>query len=490
MTEICNPLDDKKAKEYCLKMIEAFDAYGLEQCVTTNFFQNKNISFQKTSSFADSSSRPDGQMFGVLVCLDSSGKEVVLRAFSGQFNSVWNIEGFVPPLLDEKKYMQCIEKSDVLIHEITDKIKELEKTGSAEREIQKLKEERHRLSKESMTEIFNLYEIPVIKKFESVSSYEWTNPKNNKKYTKYKTAPVIEYKKIFDFWEKTLPPTGAAECCAPKLLAYALKKKLRPVSLAEFYYGQSNKSGSKVHKNFYPPCLEKCMPLLPSMLGLKILYRDENIIVLDKASGLLSVPGRGEKMQDSLTERIRYFFPSCIEQPSVHRLDMETSGLMVYALTQEAHRKLQQQFEHSLVKKKYLALLEHKIRCGDCVEVKDLDQEQNALSGIIRIKARLDVEKRPYQIFDAVNGKMGITEFFVKQKENPCVVEFIPKTGRTHQLRIASSSIHGLNAPILGDSLYGTDATGIPTGELRLDCFYLEFMHPVKECVMKFCKEK
>ena len=146
-----------------------------------------------------------------------------------------------------------------------------------------------------------------------------------------------------------------------------------------------------MHKNFYPPCLEKCMPLLPSMLGLKILYRVEDSIVLDKASGLLSVPGRGEKMQDSLTERIRYFFPSCIEQPSVHRLDMETSGLMVYALTQEAHRKLQQQFEHSLVKKKYLALLEHKIRCGDCVEVKDLDQEQNALSGIIRIKATLNL---------------------------------------------------------------------------------------------------
>ncbi len=490
MIHNCNPLSDKKAKEYCMQMIKNFDTYGVEQCVLTNFLKNKNAVVKKTSLYAAQTQRPKGQMFGVLVCVQPSGKEVVLRAFSGQFNSAWYIEGFVPPLLDEKKYLECIKNSDVLIHEITDKIKEAEKAGASETEIQKLKEKRHAMSKQSMKEIFDLYEIPVIEKFETVSSYEWTNPLNQKKYTNYITEPKIVSKKIFDFWNNNLPPTGAGECCAPKLLAYALNYKLRPVSLAEFYYGQPNNSGTKIHKQFYPPCLEKCMPILPSMLGLKILYQDEDLVVIDKPSGLLSVPGRGENKQDSVVARLRYLFPDCIEQPSVHRLDMETSGIMVYALNQSSHRMLQQQFEHSLVKKKYRAVLEHRINPGCCVTITERDREQNVLSGIINIKARLDVENRPHQIYDEFFGKCGITEFRVLNQEKPTLVEFVPKTGRTHQLRIASAFPQGLNASITGDSLYGTNATGVPDGSLKLDAFFLEFTHPVLQQRMQFCREK
>ncbi len=489
MTDFFNPLPEEKAKEYCLKMIEAFDKYGVEQCVNTNFFQKEKQSLKKTSSFADISDRPQGQMFGVLVCLDDNGCEIVLKAFSGQFESVWNIDGFVPPLLDENKYLDCIKTTDVLLHEITDKIKYFEKNQVPEKDIQKLKEQRHSISKKSMKDIFALYEIPVIEKFITVESAEWINPKNQKKIVRFKTVPKIIYKNIFDFWNGKLPPTGAAECCAPKLLGYALKNNLRPVSLAEFYYGQNNSSGTKIHKQFYSPCVEKCMPLLPFMLGLKVLYHDKDIVVIDKPAGLLSVPGRGETMQDSVTGRIRYFFPTSIEQPSVHRLDMETSGIMVYALTQNAHRNLQQQFEHSRVKKKYRAVLEHKINPGDCVEVTQVDQVQNVVAGIITIKSRLDADNRPYQIYDEINGKTGITEFRIINQENPTIVEFIPKTGRTHQLRIASSSCHGLNAPIQNDSLYGTDASGVPDGNMKLDAFYLEFMHPVTENKMCFCRE-
>ena len=192
-----------------------------------------------------------------------------------------------------------------------------------------------------------------------------------------------------------------------------------------------------------------------------IIYRDTAIVVVNKPGDLLSVPGRGPDKQDCIVQRIRNLFPDCIPQPSVHRLDMETSGLMVLALTTEAHRNLSIQFQNRTVKKQYLAVLEGIVA-----------EEQ----GEIRLAFRLDVTHRPYQIYDPARGKCGITlwEKIVVQNHQTRIL-FTPVTGRTHQLRAHAAHPMGLGCPIVGDQLYGN---GKPGDRLLLHASYLSFQHP------------
>lgn len=471
------PLPDEKAKEYCLKLIDLFDQNGVEQvvfngCDPSNFFKSSEYS-QKSNT------RNSGQMFGVLICLDDDGNEVVLKAFSGQFRGVWNICGWVPPLLDEQEFIKLTKDSDEQIHQISKKIDNCVNLI----EKQKLKQQRHQISKKSMEEIFALYNVPVIDRFITVKTYEIQNPKNLKYYPKYEVKPIIKEKSLFDFFsqptektssKKKMPPTGAGECCAPKLLSYALKNNLRPISMAEFFYGPSTKSKSKIHKNFYPPCDDKCLPIIPAMLGLDIIYQDNDIVVVNKPSGLLSVPGRGENKQDCVVNRVKYFFSNSIEQPSVHRLDMDTSGLLVLALNTETHKKLSIEFMENRVQKKYLARLEEPIKCGKGVTVTKIDDFENVVAGEIKLPFRLDVENRPYQIYDEVYGKMGHTIFRILENGPKPLIEFMPITGRTHQLRLHASSIHGLASPICGDNLYGNKNSSSNI-KLQLFAFYLEF---------------
>ena len=194
---------------------------------------------------------------------------------------------------------------------------------------------------------------------------------------------------------------------------------------------------------------------------LDIVYYDYDIVVVNKPGGLLSVPGRGSDKQDCVTNRLKKLFPDCINQPSVHRLDQHTSGLLLLALNQKAHTNLSIQFENREVYKEYIAILDGKLK-------KD--------NGKIELAFRLDIDNRPKQIYDPVNGKTGIT-LWRKIEENPKItkVKFIPLTGRTHQLRIHSASLFGLNAPIYGDQLYGN---GKPDDELKLCSVRLKFEHP------------
>ncbi|NLM01258.1 MAG: RluA family pseudouridine synthase [Treponema sp.] len=527
-----NPLPQDKAIFYCYRLMEKFDKLGLERTILN---LNENISektvMEKMKSLTHSSifskktlTRSNAQMFGILVCVDDNGNEIVLKAFSGQFNGIWNIEGWVPPLLNEKKFIKLTKKSDKKIHILSDKIAENEKiiknfeNDSCENNLmfqkvsvilQKLKKKRRELSQKSMKDIFLLYSVPIIKKFIIVETSQWKNPKNGKVFPQYKVKPVFTEKSLLSFFNhntekkvilsnkqknKILPPTGAGECCAPKLLAYAFRNNLRPVSLAEFYYGDSNKSGSKQHKKFYEPCDDKCLPLLNKMLGLDIIFHDENIVVVNKPSGLLSVPGRGEKKQDCVVNRIKYFFSNCIEQPSVHRLDQDTSGLLILALNERTHRALSVEFMENRVEKKYICVLEQPIQCGKGVSNIITDDEGKVISGHIELPFRLDVKNRPRQIYDENLGKMGITNFRVinlnkndnvqinfLRMTNKTIVEFVPITGRTHQLRLHASSIHGLNSPICGDNLYGSSKSrSIPCfskkTRLMLHAFYLSFM--------------
>jgi len=202
---------------------------------------------------------------------------------------------------------------------------------------------------------------------------------------------------------------------------------------------------------------------------MEIIHQDPEFIVINKPSGLLAVPGRGPDKTDSVSFRIKKQFPFCIDQPAVHRLDMDTSGLMVLALTQKSHRLLSQQFAQQKVRKRYIALLE---------------KEPTTTHGKIELPFRLDTDNRPYQIYDNVHGKVGITLWKKLAFQPPYTrIEFTPLTGRTHQLRLHASHKLGLGAPIVDDPLYGN---GKSHGEMKLHASYLAFYHPSSKALLEF----
>lgn len=196
---------------------------------------------------------------------------------------------------------------------------------------------------------------------------------------------------------------------------------------------------------------------------MEILYHDRDIVVIDKPGGLLSVPGRGAEKQDCAAARLRRHFPEMIAQPAVHRLDMYTSGLMVFAITAAAHRFLCAQFEKRAVDKKYIAVV-----FGGIAES----------SGEIHLPFRLDPDNRPRQIYDPVHGKIGITRWQkLAADESTTRIQFTPLTGRTHQLRVHAAHPRplGLGAPIVGDSIYGSGKDG---DQMLLHASFLHFLHP------------
>jgi tRNA pseudouridine32 synthase/23S rRNA pseudouridine746 synthase len=198
---------------------------------------------------------------------------------------------------------------------------------------------------------------------------------------------------------------------------------------------------------------------------LRIVHEDACFVVVDKPSGVLSVPGRGPEKRDCIVARVRARYPRCIEQPEVHRLDMDTSGLLVVALDRDAHRNLSAQFRRRETRKRYVALLDG-----------ELDVASKGERGRIELSFRLDIDNRPYQIHDEVNGKLGISEWEVLGLEDGRTrVAFRPITGRTHQLRVHAAHALGLGVPIAGDPLYGR---GEAPGEMKLHASELGFAHP------------
>lgn len=205
---------------------------------------------------------------------------------------------------------------------------------------------------------------------------------------------------------------------------------------------------------------------------MQIIHQESEFVVINKPGGLLSVPGRGPENQDCVTSRVKTLFPDCIEQPAVHRLDMETSGLMVVARSREAHRNLSRQFELRQVEKTYIALLEGII---------------SEDSGIITLPFRLDPDNRPHQVYDEVHGKVGISHWRkLGLEEQKTRIEFKPVTGRTHQLRLHASHHLGLNTPIIGDRLYGSGTEG---DRMLLHASYLAFSHPINNEPLEFNSE-
>lgn len=332
---------------------------------------------------------------------------------------------------------------------------------------------------------------------------------------------------IFGETINAMPPAGSGDCCAPKLLQYAYANGLEPVCMAEFWWGDSPKQEIRHHLHYYPACRSKCLPILTHMLrGLdvepnplaqpktndvpRIVYEDDTIIVVDKPAGMLSVPGKAVADGDvalngnaahtdddvalDVEEYVRQYLTKNSQlkpknsqlstlnshlPKAVHRLDMDTSGLLVLALTDEAYIELQRQFASREVKKRYEAVLDGKpsVLCG-APGSKWLSVSHDGREGRISLPLIADIMDRPRQRVDFDNGKTALTDYRIERllPNGGTLVSLYPLTGRTHQLRVHCAHNEGLACPILGDPLYGH---GCHTSRMYLHAAMVEFRHPV-----------
>ena len=345
---------------------------------------------------------------------------------------------------------------------------------------------------------------------------------------------------IFREYTHAMPPAGAGDCCAPKLLQYAYQHRLRPVCMAEFWWGESPASEIRHHLHYYPACRSKCLPILTHMLkGLdvapnplaqkrhtaepRVLYADEYILVVDKPAGMLSVPGKAD---DSASVSVEEYFANNSKfktqnskfLKAAHRLDMDTSGLLVLARTEQAYVELQRQFARRETVKRYEAVLcgvpkhttPHSTFRSDVPEpitqnsklkIQNSSTQPDGCLGAISLPLIADINDRPRQRVDMEHGKPALTLYNIvevraadanantavayttkKADKSLTLVHLYPKTGRTHQLRVHCAHPQGLACPILGDPLYGTERAD----RMYLHAAELTFRHPITGKPMHF----
>ncbi len=333
---------------------------------------------------------------------------------------------------------------------------------------------------------------------------------------------------IFREYTHTMPPAGAGDCCAPKLLQYAYLHHLRPVCMAEFWWGESPASEIRHHLHYYPACRSKCLPILTHMLkGLdvapnplaqkrhtaepRVLYADEYIMVVDKPAGMLSVPGKAESVRsefsDSANISVEEYFANNSKLKTqnskflkaAHRLDMDTSGLLVLARTEEAYVELQRQFASRETVKRYEAVLSGVPTQNSKLKTQNSSTQPSGCLEAISLPLIADINDRPRQRVDMEHGKPALTLYNIvevravdantavayttkKVDKGRTLVHLYPKTGRTHQLRVHCAHPLGLACPILGDPLYGTERAD----RMYLHAAELTFRHPVTGETMHF----
>ena len=301
---------------------------------------------------------------------------------------------------------------------------------------------------------------------------------------------------------KMVPPAGSGECCEPKLLQYAYQHGYKPLQMAMFWWGESPKEEIRHHLQFYPACNGKCKPILHWMLPSSVfespasaengiggqkgpfpkqvemlykqvetLYEDCELTVIHKPAGLLSVPGK-DAAQPSVYALMRRKYPEATGPLIVHRLDMATSGLMIIAKTEFAYNRLQKEFLNHRVQKKYIAIISEKDIPGKEISEKEIPEK-----GIISLPLLPDYLNRPRQTVNHEQGKEAITEYEILERidGSHLRIALYPKTGRTHQLRVHCAHQEGLNAPILGDPLYGNEKAA----RLHLHAEEITFEHPL-----------
>ena len=393
-----------------------------------------------------------GKMFGVLVVEESlspapspnsEGRWGYLAAYSGLLAGRNDWDYFVPPVYDAQLPDGHFKQEERLISAMRDDSQ---------------REERRQRSQQLQLWLFD--------------QYRFLNARG-------------ERRRLVDVWQDyhcserirrkyPLPPGGTGDCCAPKLLQYAYQEGLKPLCMAEFWWGPSPKTEVRQHGQFYPACRGKCKPVLTWMLqgldvdpnpeeiastpqlDITVVYEDDTLIVISKPSGLLSVPGRigSYSVATILSQR----YPGTL---LAHRLDMGTSGLMVAAKTRDAYRQLQQQFSDHTIRKTYVAQLDTSYSSPSA---------PRPTKGTISLPLLCDPINRPRQVVDYERGKTAVTDYeFIGNGR----VRLYPHTGRTHQLRMHCAHPDGLGCPIRGDELYGR-----PADRLYLHAERLELTHP------------
>lgn len=283
--------------------------------------------------------------------------------------------------------------------------------------------------------------------------------------------------KIFADSRGELPPSGAGDCAAPKMLQYAFRQNMKPLAMGEFWIGQPLSAEVRRDGHFYPSCTSKCKPILDFMLRglivednplekddnlshkLTTILEDEWLWVVNKPAGMLSVPGKSDR--ESVESIARCKYPAATGPLIAHRLDMHTSGILIVAKTAEAFVELRRQFNNREIHKQYVAIVDGNV----------VDDE-----GEICLPLSPDHANSPQQMVDFVNGKAAVTRYKVIERlpDHTTRILFSPLTGRTHQLRVHASHSLGLNAPIHGDMLYGK-----PDKRLCLHAMMISFKHPV-----------
>lgn len=482
-----------------------------------------------------------GKMFGVLVCRDKNGELGYLAAYSGKLANSNNHHHFVPPIFDMLTSNSFYKVEEEMLNGYNRKIEQLEAAeelklaknqldkavSAAEEELNTFKQQikvnkksrkqlrdadesadpvlLEKLRKESIQEQYFLKDKTAYWKGE-IAKKEWlltelldeiaTLKKERKKksgelqqrlFEKYHflnaKSEEASLATIFSTSEEIKPPAGSGECAAPKLLQYAYENELKPIALAEFWWGQSPQSEIRKHKNYYPACRGKCEPILGHMLKglavdenpllvnpaadkeLSIVFEDDTLMIVNKPAEFLSVPGK--TIDDSVLTRLKEMLPTATGPLLIHRLDMSTSGILVVAKSEEAHKYIQRQFIKRTVQKRYVALL---------------DGELAANQGIINLPLRVDLDDRPRQLVCYEHGKSARTKYKVIEIiDGKTKIEFIPITGRTHQLRVHAAHSKGLNIPIVGDDLYGVKAN-----RLHLHAEFISFIHPKTRETVKF----
>lgn len=489
-----------------------------------------------------------GKMFGVLVVQNTAGEVGYLSAFSGKLAESNHHKRFVPPVFDmltensffnegmkvlnpmnrqiealenapefikakaELKTIKSAANQELAAAKVSAKAQKKERKAQREAAKLKLSEEEFNalneaLRQQSIKSNFLIKDMTKYWKYRIEAAEtkvkQYLDEINElKTIRKNKSAALQqrlfdnytflnkdgESKSLSEIFEGNTLIAGAGECAAPKLLQYAFVHDLKPIVMAEFWWGKAPNMEIRQHGNFYPACRGKCKPILGHMLkGMKIddnpmlvntafgqkiktVYEDEVLLIVNKPAEFLSVPGKN--IEDSVQFRMQLKYPNATGPMTVHRLDMSTSGLMLIAKTKEVHAFLQQQFIKRRVKKRYIAVLDGIVEADE---------------GIIDLPLRVDLNDRPRQLVCYEHGKKAVTKWKVIERKT-CAktsvgktrIHFFPITGRTHQLRVHAAHPKGLNLPIIGDDLYGKKAN-----RLHLHAEWISFMHPVSREIME-----
>lgn len=505
------------------------------------------LAFEDLQSFIPTLNLNEGKMFGVLVVKNEDGKLGYLAAYSGQIDisaSTTNPDTindfFVPAIFDylqpdgyfkthekeislinkriyslsnsddylsvTEKYNNLIKESETVIGEKQGKMRlaknirdEKRKNGNISlneeqkmiKESQYLKAEVHRSK---------IYYNDILEKAKEEKEYFESGITELKKERKEKSDKLQTWlfeqflflnslgrqKKLTDIWEESKDiPSGAGECCEPKLLQYAFANNMKPQCMAMFWWGPSPKSVIRQHLNYYPACNSKCKPILGWMLSgmdvddnplekdshrqLEIVFDDDAIVIVNKPAGMLSVPGKSKR--ESVFSIIKEKYPHATGPMIVHRLDMATSGLLVLAKDLDSYINLQKQFAEHTIKKRYVAILGKDVVSSESNTSPLFDKKE----GEINLPLCPDIYDRPRQKVDYENGKKAITRYHIlKEEKGEITIYLYPLTGRTHQLRVHCAHPDGLSHPIKGDELYGKKSD-----RMYLHAEYLEFTHPV-----------